>query len=646
MKPRLSPDLLCVIAIVALNAILIAPLFTLEYSSYMGSIEAAYISISHQWVMHGIDFGWWPLWYTGIPGQNTYPPLLHLLVAIVAKLFGISSALSHHIVTASLYCLGAAAVYWLVRAMTGQWTRALLVAGLYSLTAPSALLIPVVRHDMGSIFHPRRLHALLVYGEGPHVASVGLIPLALVLLHYAVTRRRGYLILPAALGMIAVVLTNWLGAFALAAAIFCYLLARPWKDWVLSGAIGVLAYAIASPWIPPSTLMAIRMNAQRIGGDFRFGATNLAWLAGLAGAAWLVSMLLRKQSEPIRFAAAFSVLIGGITLLGALAQINVLPQPERYHLEMEFGLVMLAGLLIPWRIAAIVFLAVFACYSSYRYSVFARRLIHPIDITQTSEYKEARWFDEHMKGRRVATPGSVSFWMNAFTDTPQLTGGFDQGIVNRQIPAAHFQILSGMNAGAREGEIAVAWLRAFGIHAVSVSGPRSTEVFKPFTNWKKFEGILKPIWRDGDDVVYEVPQRSASLARAIHPENLVMIPPEYAMRDEVLRPYLDAVDDPAMPDASWEWIDRSHARITGNFSKGTVLSIQMAYHPGWHAAVDGQSRRIYSDGIDLMVVDPECDGQCTVELAYDGGKEMQIARWVSATGLLIGLALVWRKMEW
>ena len=68
--------------------------------------------------------------------------------------------------------------------------------------------------------------------------------------------------------------------------------------------------------------------------------------------------------------------------------------------------------------------------------------------------------------------------------------------------------------------MAVLWLKAFGVDAVAVSGPRSREFFKPFRNPRKFDGLLPELWRDGDDVIYRVPRRSTSLAHVVRPADL------------------------------------------------------------------------------------------------------------------------------
>src|SRR5260370_18396370 len=107
-------------------------------------------------------------------------------------------------------------------------------------------------------------------------------------------------------------------------------------------------------------------------------------------------------------------------------------------------------------------------------------MIKPIDIAQTIEYKTAVWFRDHMDGRRVLAAGTISFWLNAFTDTPQFGGGFDQGRVNRANDRVQYPIYSADNAGDTAAEVAMLWLRAFGRRGIAVGGPPSKQEFKPF----------------------------------------------------------------------------------------------------------------------------------------------------------------------
>ena len=126
--------------------------FWLEYSQCMGSIEAAYISISRYMLENWRDLTWFPLWYGGIPFQNTYPPLLHALVAGFAAVAGVSPARAHHAVTAMFYCLGPVAVYFLALRLTSSRWFSFWAGLVYSVLSPVGFL---------DAFHPSGSRHLL-----------------------------------------------------------------------------------------------------------------------------------------------------------------------------------------------------------------------------------------------------------------------------------------------------------------------------------------------------------------------------------------------------------------------------------------------------------------------------------------------------
>ncbi len=168
----------CIGILVAVNAAVSWKLFVTEYLVYLGSIEAAYIGLSRYVIQHPWDLTWFPLWYGGVPYENTYPPLTHIVVAIVAWLGGSSPALAHHIVGAAAYCLGPLTLFALAFRLSRDRLASFVAALAYSLVSPSALLIGAVAGDLGTAWGPRRLQALVVYGEGPHMVALALLPLA------------------------------------------------------------------------------------------------------------------------------------------------------------------------------------------------------------------------------------------------------------------------------------------------------------------------------------------------------------------------------------------------------------------------------------------------------------------------------------
>jgi hypothetical protein len=224
--------------------------------------------------------------------------------------------------------------------------------------------------------------------------------------------------------------------------------------------------------------------------------------------------------------------------------------------------------------------------------------------------------------------------MNIFTDTPQIGGCCDQGISHWQQKVALYILYAGTDP---EGSLL--WLQAFGVHAVGISGPGAGEWYKPFADPHKFDGVLKELWRDGGDVIYAVPQRSASLAHVMRPEQVVRTGPIHGLDVAPLRPYVAALNDPAAPLATMEWTSRGRAVIAAELRPGDVISAQVSYHPGWRARVNGAERGAESDALGFLVIHPECAGSCVVELLFDGGIERKIARLMLIVSIIVCLIL-------
>jgi hypothetical protein len=629
----------------------------------MGSIEAAYIGISRYAMAHWGDLTWFPLWYNGVPYQNTYPPLLHWGVAVVAWARGMTPAHAYHWTIGLTYCLGPVALFALVRRLSGSRWAGFLAGLFYTALSPSAWLISKIAHDMGSPFRPRRLLTLLYLGEGPHVSAMTLLPLAFLLVHLAVTKRKPFHVSGAVVAVAAVALTNWLAAFAMAVGIVAYLLARG-RDVFFVAAIGVAAYGLAMPWLPPSTIAVTQYNARMVGGDFKAVYQTLPlWITVMAGGLALLKLATRRLSVGLQFAFFFAFPMTLLTLADAWFHVAIVPQPDRYHLEMEMALVMVAALAahevfnkygqvgdLPHLVAigAVVGLSILLIQPLRICRRFARTfLIGTVDIQKTSEWKTADWLNRNWSGERVMLPGSSQFWLTAFSDTPELGGGFLQGITDPVLPMVSYGITAG--AGGNSPEHSVLWLKALGVQAVGVTGPGSTEVYRDFVDPKKFDGVLDVLWRDGGDVLYRVGKPHGSLARVVPKESLVTRPSVNADDVDPLRAYVAALEDPAMPAARFEWIGAHRARIVTEMGEGQVISWQEAWHAGWHASAWGKRMPIGRDALGLMTIDPGGEGRYVINLEYDGGVEGRVARWLSG---LTALALLgWGargilKMSW
>lgn len=648
------------LALFALNVYITRNLFWLEYSRLMGSIEAAYISISRYMLQNWRDLTWFPLWYGGIPFQNTYPPLLHAMVAGFAALAGVSPARAHHAVTAFLYCLGPVAVYFLALRLTASRWFSFWAALVYSVLSPSAFLMPSIHQDLGTFWTLRRLHVLMVYGEGPHVSALLFLPLAVLALDWALVRRTPAAYLLAALSMDAVALTNWLGSFAMALAVTAYLVATSWngadsgwpKRWLTAAGIALLAYFIASPWIPPSTIRDIQYNAQYVGPYQHVYEKSLLYLALALAAITTAKILFRRWriNTALQFFLLLTLLLASINLADEWFGIALVPQPHRYQLEMEMAVCLAAVFLIKplfdrlskrLRVVAAV-AAVAVCIPLVRSDrQYAKLYIKPVDITSTVEYQMAKWLDSRFTNTRVMLPGTISYWLNAFSDTPQFGGGFDQGIVNRVQLMVAYQIGAAPGPPAETAKISMIWFKAYGIAALGVQGPKSREVYKPFLASARFHGLLPEAMRDGDDAIALVPGVS-SLAHVLPSAAIVRTTPINGNDVTEASRYVAALDDPGAPPANLRWTSRHSVEVEADLRSGDVLSFQEAYHPGWHATLNGIARRILRDGLGQMIVDADFTGPCKIELTYDGGLEMKIARilsWSNLAGCMLWLLI-------
>jgi uncharacterized membrane protein len=240
-------------------------------------------------------------------------------VAASAALLRISPALAHHAAGALFYSVGPVALFLWCYRLSSDRIASFAAALLYSLVSPSALLLRSVALDMQSPWRDRRLDTLVRYGDGPHVAALALVPLALIAFDAVLEKGGALRACWAALMLALVVLTNWLGAVALALALLSYLLARfgelRWlRNVAISAGIGLLAYAVASPLIPPSAIADVRRNAQFIGGNFPMGKAQLAGCCLVATAAFALSWLFArwKLSRIYRFALLFLLFTGAL----------------------------------------------------------------------------------------------------------------------------------------------------------------------------------------------------------------------------------------------------------------------------------------------------------------------------------------------
>ncbi len=596
---------------------------------------------------HWRDSSWWPVWYNGIPGHDSYPPLLHAIVALLAGAERVSPALAHHQFACIVYALAPVGLFFLVRRTTGSEGTAMAAALTASLLSPSTLLLHSARIASGGWLGPWRLCVLTVYGDAPHMFGFALIPFAILALDTALRRRRPVYYLVTALLMAAILLTNWLGSMALACSVMAWLLASA-ESWpavfrfLKTGLIALSAYLLACPWIPPGTLRIIASGGKVDEGDFQGDMREFPLRAAVLLLVLIaVKYALNRWKTPVAIQLPIFLLFlpGCVPILSDWTGIAFLPTPHRYVWEMDFAICMLVATLgaallgrlprrITWIVLAVALL--FGACNLAAYRKYAIAVIHPIDMTKTVEYRTAQWLRLNHPASRVFAIGTVAYWMNNFSDIQQVSGGFDPGTPDPKDRTA----LKTISETASPAETLL-WLRAFGADFAVVGGPHTRAPFRVFTAPGRFDKIAEKVWSDGDDFIYRIPRRSRSLAHIVRRGDTAD-----------MEHFVAASEDASLPTASFSWQTAHSASIEADLPENAVIEVQITYSPGWHAKVNGADRRIEKDPMGLMSIQPACAGQCTVLLTYDGGLEARLTHALAIATLLalIGMCLIpWHK---
>ncbi len=627
--------LLIALGLFLLNAYICRELFFAEFLNNLDSNEGVFTAIGRFYREHPFE-RWYPWFNAGMPIENAYQPLLPALTAVTSLLTGMNAPRSLHFLLAVLYCLGPVTLFW----FAWDWSKSLRVAvgvGLaYSLLSPAEWFIPILRLPH---FGPLRLYNIVHYAEDPHNLALTLLPVAFLFLRRAIATRSPGSIIGAIISSACVVSVNAFGGIDLVLGGLAIVLAMGSGLGTLV-ALGVAAYCWMSPWLSPSLINLIRGDQWGEAGVMH--ASYLATAAAIAIFAALVWFTRRVGSELERFALYLGYWLCLIPISFFLFNITFVPQGGRYQIEMELAICLLLAVAanrLPargtWALIAVV--VVGSYYQTKVFRRFARGLIQPIDITKTIQYKTCMWLDKNMPDQRAMVSGDTEFICNIYSNNPQLSSGHQPSAPNWMQKVAVYGIYTGTPTGAGDAEISILWLKAFATQAITVPGPKSREHYHPVLFPNRFEGVLPELWHDEDDTIYGVPQKSKSLARVVPKLALVQKAPIHGLDVDPLRPFVAALDDPALPVAEY-----SGEMIRANMKPDQVISLAINHAPGWEASVGGREVPVTKDAIGLMVIEPNCNGPCEISIHYGVTTEAWVCRLLSALvtlGMLL-LALV------
>ncbi len=637
----------------ALNAWICRELFTADFVNNLLSNEGIFAALGRFFREHPFDNRWFPWFNAGMATEHAYQPLLPAMAAVTGALTGWGPNRSLHAVLAFWYCCGPVTLFWLAWDWSESMALSLSAALAFSLTSPGEMLVSKLIVPFGEHWGALRLNNLVWYGESPHNVALAMLPLAFLLMRRAIVRGGALNMVLAGVAAACVALTNAFGGFgvALGAVAMMLALGRGLKTMAI---VGVASYCWVSPWLPPSLIAWIRRTAWSVEGFFQSDTRSHIGIPLVIVGFGLVWWLTRRvESTFIRFVCMFSVWMCSIPLVYFwLPGLTLVPQSSRYQLELELAVCLLFGCLfylvwkrLPWPgRAAVLAISVFFCIAQARvFREWASTLVRPIDITKTIEYKVIKWVDGNLPGQRVLLAGNPEWIFNDFSDNPQLSAGHEPTAPNWMQRVAVFTIYTGANAGDRDAEYSIFWLKAYGNTAIYVPGPHSREHYHAIANPRKFDGLLPILWHDEDDTIYGVPQRSKYLAHVIPRAAVVTRQPVHGLDTEPARAYVAALDDASLPAAEIRWESPSRAVIRTSMNSEQVLSVQETYMAGWEASVGSRRVPVHGDELGLMVIDAGCKGPCEVRLSYGVTTQGWICRFLSLAATLFALTALYRQ---
>lgn len=632
----------CLLLLV-LTIVLIRPLFRLKYLNNWPSIESTFIADGRMLRDHFPHPGWQPLWYCGTRFDYIYPPALRYGTALISVIGHTTTARAYHLYTAVFYTLGIVAVYWLVLAGSASRGSAWLAAVATALVSPSFLFLEIIRND-SLYWVPQRLHVLMGYGEGPHISALSVLPAALAFSFVALRSgsRRAFAV--AAVLCALTVSNNFYGATSLAM-LFPLVVWSVWLAerrpamWLVAAGIPALAYLLCASWLTPSYVAVTMRNLEIVAvpGNTKSRLIALAVIAVFGACSFWWGNRRPERSWTIftiGAALVFSLYILGYYYFG----LRIVGDAPRLIPEFDLAVILLFAELARrmWQrsklrlvVVPAVVLALLPAsqYLQHAYQPFPKAE----SLNDVYEYRMTQWLHDHLAGERLLPSGSLRFWFDAWFDNAQMTGGSEQGLLNRLLPGVNYQITAGERA-----DLAVLWLQGFGTDAVIVSDQHSLDAYRDHRYPEKFRGVLQPLYNNGHGtIVYRVPRWQPGIGRVVDRGKIDAAAAPFANYDLAgLRNYVSIVEEPHESRAVVRWNGFDEVTIEASVANGQSVLLQETYDKYWRAYEHGRRLAIRPDPLNFMLIDvPE--GGHDIEMRFETPLENRIGQICAWMGLLI-----------
>lgn len=639
---KLLIDFLISVVIFGVNLALIWPFLLGGYTQQMGSIESVFVAEARFMSQTFPYFSWNPYWYTGFPFHIFYTPLLQSLMVLGHTLYSAFTIADwYRIFVGLFYALTPVSFYFLVSFLTKRKIVGLIAALAFSFLPSIGYFLPPGGLASFYGWPPWRALVLIFFGEGPHIVGLFFLPLALLFFLKAVRKASWKNVFLASLLIALLAMTNLIALIGFAVmsiiALMVELLGGNWlRKLARAMVVALFSLGAVAFWFNLSFLKAMFSIGNGGAGGSVFGAylNFLPFFFLLAPAFLILSSLGKKKIfHPLLMSIGWILIFFTAAYFWLRNGVMLLPQGNRYFPEMSMGVALFVSwggyLLIEkiftqkmvWakRLFYTLIIFLILCFPlNYFKRVWNLAMPHK-NIKQTSEYKVAVWLEEKTDGERVYATGSTGFWLNTFTNVPQVRGGND-GLSNPWILHAVHQINTSENAPrGKEGETAVWWLRILNANHLVVNTPVSNEIFHDFINPGKFSQVddMQELVNLNGDIIYKVPLNQPSLTQVVSKEDFTRLEvPKNAVDIEKIERYVNYIDGLKTRKAEFSWLGFGRARIKGEVEENEGIAIQVAYNPGWKALVDGKRIAVKEDVLGFIFLEPEKTGEIMIELSY------------------------------
>lgn len=646
---RIFYSVLFILGILAINLLVISPLFKGGYNSSLALTEGSLLSQAKFISENFSNPSWNPLWYLGFSFQTAFLPLVPYGVAILQAILGfLSISTIYRMISGIFYLMIPVSVYLLVRYLTRKEFTAVLAALLYSAPPLISFLAPAFKEGLAVYGRtPWQLIELVKLGKDSHLIALAFIPLAALFFLHSLkfpTFKR-YLI--TAILIMLVGLSHWAGFISLIIILVIILFSE-----IILGRVGPKFKSAFWIFLISAGFLAFWYNISFLRISFSYGISDtltntfgsiipLAFaIFPILGTALFLIFDRKPKLQPLFISLIWFGIFLFVVLIWDYGQKIFLPEPRLYLLELHLGASILIALALtafidfirkivrirfPRHYADFIVTALIVIFIGISISLIlttfsaSQKLAQPHqNIKETPEYKLGSWLEQNGQNTRVYATGSTSNWLNVFYSIPQFKGGSGLGALFPK-----YQEVSSQIESEEKEDISVLWLRALNLSYLVVNNPES-EVFS--SSYKdpdkfKYSTDLKPVYIQKGDIIYEVALAQPQLTQVVSFRDFENLESFSKATDEVaLKAYVDYIDNPHSPSrASLAWENSQKAVISADLAENKGVAVQIPYDGGWKARVDGEDLKIEKDVLGFMFIQPSQEGEgLKIELEYEG----------------------------